>query len=264
MRPLIEEGHLYCANTPLYRYQDGKRMVFVRDDQEWRRMMQRRIDNVDWPSSGLTLLSANTGAILPADTDWAKFIYYTWGPAYKNLYKFLRHRALSWRVYVELLACIRTSNMISRCRKIGLRETSDGFIGLYDNILHNIPDDPHYLGRLRAHPLSKWVMTATHNLNCIPFFQPNIENIDKIIERMESHFVPTARTRFKGLGELNASDLEYTSMSERTRTITKILMSDAQRAAEYFEYFLGVDTAVRQQLILEYQQNIDSYELLNS
>ena len=40
MRPLIEEGHVYIAQPPLYRVTQGKKECYVYDDKELRRFIE--------------------------------------------------------------------------------------------------------------------------------------------------------------------------------------------------------------------------------
>ncbi len=67
-------------------------------------------------------------------------------------------------------------------------------------------------------------------------------------------------TRFKGLGEMNASELWDTTMNPETRTLLRVEMEDAARAEEIFETLMGDDVSSRKLFI---QQNADDVRFLD-
>jgi len=56
-------------------------------------------------------------------------------------------------------------------------------------------------------------------------------------------------TRFKGLGEMSATDLEETTMKVETRTIKQVSIEDAIGADEMFTILLGDQVEPRKQFI---------------
>lgn len=55
--------------------------------------------------------------------------------------------------------------------------------------------------------------------------------------------------RFKGLGEMNASQLWETTMDPEKRTLVRITLSDAERATEVFEHLMGEEAQHRRDFI---------------
>jgi DNA gyrase subunit B len=57
--------------------------------------------------------------------------------------------------------------------------------------------------------------------------------------------------RYKGLGEMDADQLANTTMDRRQRTLRRVRVTDAERAATVFELLMGNDVAPRKEFIID-------------
>ena len=68
--------------------------------------------------------------------------------------------------------------------------------------------------------------------------------------------------RYKGLGEMDASQLAETTMDPRHRTLRRITVDDADDAAKVFELLMGSDVAPRKEFIVQgaYEVDVESLD----
>jgi DNA gyrase subunit B len=63
--------------------------------------------------------------------------------------------------------------------------------------------------------------------------------------------------RYKGLGEMDADQLRDTTMDPRRRTLRRMTLADAERAAEVFELLMGNEVAPRKDFIVQGAGELD-------
>jgi DNA gyrase subunit B len=64
--------------------------------------------------------------------------------------------------------------------------------------------------------------------------------------------------RYKGLGEMDADQLAETTMDPRHRTLRRLTVDDAERAAAVFELLMGNEVAPRKEFIVQSAYEVDS------
>jgi len=74
---------------------------------------------------------------------------------------------------------------------------------------------------------------------------------DDELKKIVSELGTTNVTRFKGLGEMNSTQLWETTMNPKTRKIKKIFIEDAVEADQVFSMLMGDDVQARKQFIQE-------------
>jgi DNA gyrase subunit B len=63
--------------------------------------------------------------------------------------------------------------------------------------------------------------------------------------------------RYKGLGEMDASQLAETTMDPRHRTLRRVRIEDAEQAADIFNLLMGTDVAPRRDFIVSGAAELD-------
>jgi len=63
--------------------------------------------------------------------------------------------------------------------------------------------------------------------------------------------------RYKGLGEMDASQLAETTMDPRRRTLRRIRIEDAAAAADIFNLLMGTEVAPRRDFIVAGAAELD-------
>jgi len=84
---------------------------------------------------------------------------------------------------------------------------------------------------------------------------------DELIEKLGEEGIDPSRIkvqRYKGLGEMNADQLEITSMRPHHRYLVQLKIEDAASADQKFEQLMGSDVSFRKKFIMEEVFKLDS------
>ena len=81
---------------------------------------------------------------------------------------------------------------------------------------------------------------------------------DRILKEIKKKDVQVGR--FKGLGEMDASDLYDTTMNIETRTIARVNLEDAEKAAEMFSILMSDKVEPRKQFIIRYAKEVQNVD----
>ncbi len=277
MQELIERGHVYIAQPPLYRIKRGKMDRYIRDDREFHRELMKRAteDHIVRPKGGKDL----TGGAL------TQFLLNVqeYGEVSKKLTRKLRDSKL-----VELLAKsdlekkmdFDEKKKLEKLEKAVEREKLkcetkiawDEEHSLYELLLKNggagekrvnwaLASTAEYK-RLRA------LYQSIAEFDAPPFtVQRNGSKVSKesavevlcfVLEDAQKEFTIT---RFKGLGEMNPEQLWETTMNAETRTLLQVKLEDAVAADEIFTTLMGEDVEARRKFIEENALDVQNLDI---
>ena len=84
------------------------------------------------------------------------------------------------------------------------------------------------------------------------------EERDRIVKELKRKDVQVGR--FKGLGEMNAQELFETTLNIETRTMARVTLEDAEKAAEMFSILMSDKVEPRKQFIIKYAREVSNVD----
>ena len=280
MRELIDRGHVYIAQPPLYRIKRGRSERYIKDEAEFAREIIRSATEditVEYGSNGTAGRSIDHDELrgfLKKVDDYALM--------FRKLSRRLRNsevvRALadpellldkddfSTKANAEKLAKrlkalkldvnVLKDEMHS-AYKVSFREGTEG-----ERVIDKeLATQPEYR-RLRS--ISKQIA----DLNKPPFVVANkdardeIDNCVDLLEHVKSVGMKGANIqRYKGLGEMNAGQLWDTTMDPETRRLLKVRIDDAVETDEIFTTLMGESVEARRNFISEYALDVKNLDI---
>ena len=275
MPELIERGHIYIAQPPLYKLKRGKKEYYVKDDGELNAiLLGSATDGASLnPGGGASAIEAETLATLAREHMEVKAIVQRWGRRYDaNVLN-----AMMWLPMVTAEDVNDPERMRNWCSELGKRlKLLNGTGPLYTL---------HYEAKTDAQEASILVTRSYHGVSSARSIQdgffrsPEYQRIAAIgtkfidllkpgaiiargSDEQEIASVPEAiewlmnkakqgqsLQRYKGLGEMNPSQLWETTINPETRRLMQVRIDDAVAADEVFTTLMGDQVEPRRDFI---------------
>jgi DNA gyrase subunit B len=268
MRELIERGHIYIAQPPLYRLRRGKMDRYIRDDRDFMGEMMRRAteEHRVKPKEGPSLEGAALTTFLLNIQEYEQVL--------KRLSRRVRIAGVA-----ELLAESELEKKPDFEDKKKLEKLERAIEKAKIDIQTKIAyDEEHSLyelnltGGTKERPVVgkvSWALASTPEYKRVralyrlvePVDRPPFQvsrNGDKITKETASdvlgYVLADAQkeftiTRFKGLGEMNPEQLWATTMNGESRTLLQVKMEDVVEAENIFTTLMGESVAERRKFI---------------
>jgi DNA gyrase subunit B len=254
LRPVVEEGYLYLAQPPLYRYKKGKNETYLKDDKALNDFL---IEN------GIGVIESETMGKQDL-VELFKLVAY-----YKMTLKELEKRF----ALVEVLRYMIENPDIVGSSNLELAKTVEDYIAeLGYNILNKSVSEEslHYYVQTKD-GLEELVIDD--NL----FTNPHYNEAIHIFKRIEAHITDEFKEkdllalldeieanarkgayiqRYKGLGEMNPEQLWETTMSPENRHLLQVTIEDFEEADETFTLFMGDEVEPRRKYIEEHAKDV--------
>jgi len=277
MKELVERGHVYIAQPPLYRVKRGKTDRYIRDEREFSQELMRRAteDHIVKAKEGITLEGAGLTTFLLNVQEYDQLA--------AKLVRRLRERAL-----VNLLASsdlekkgdFEDKKALERLLK-AVEKTK---LELEGKIVY---DEEHSLYELLLSKGStpgvriNWTLASTPDYKRLRTLSRAIANSDKppftvarngdkvtkesaaavlayVLEDAKKDFTIT---RFKGLGEMNPEQLWATTMNAETRTLLQVRLQDVVEAEKMFTTLMGENVEERRKFIEENALDVQNLDI---
>ncbi|NKC15711.1 MAG: DNA topoisomerase (ATP-hydrolyzing) subunit B [Gammaproteobacteria bacterium] len=271
MPEIIEAGHVYIAQPPLYKAKKGKRERYVKDDADLSGYMMDlaldgttvRVGENELSVEQLAMAATNYLTLSAIRTKLASRIF----PDVIDVMGILPlldpdaadavESARQWAVALE--DRLNSEDGAYGVYEVRLDMLADGFAAHVRTIQHGVESDRVLSSDLfRSAEYKRLHDIAQH----IDSFE---ENSVQAVRGERSHKTSTLRgalewmltdakrgidiQRYKGLGEMNPEQLWETTMDPRTRRLLKVRIEDAVSADELFTTLMGDEVEPRREFI---------------
>ena len=261
MPELVEAGHIFIAQPPLYKVSKGKKDVYLKDDSGLNEYLLERI------SENYSLNLTKTKAMKPSEfadllKTYKNFEELTLIPDLNISFDFLM-TLLKAKPFPkkssekEVKSWVKAFNKISKTSNLSVDEKIKNIIctrteygnSLVDLIPLSFFKSKNYKVVLAYQDKSKQVKPGISVIKKNDSF----EVIDDLFLTLRSTMEDVRKSlniqRYKGLGEMNPEQLWETTMNPVGRRLVQVKIDDADEASDLFEQLMGDNVENRREFI---------------
>ncbi|MDG2107144.1 MAG: DNA topoisomerase (ATP-hydrolyzing) subunit B [Woeseiaceae bacterium] len=293
MRELIERGHIYIAQPPLYKIKRGKQEVYVKDDAELNHLvLNAAMDdaalhvNSDAPPLSGVALEMLTKEYITVESIIARLL-----PRYDEIIL----RAISklpevkGKIFENLDALAEWTQQLSNALPKSISDRADNNVGSYSTELEH--GDKNGVGaRIAITRLQHGIATTRY----LPreFFRSNeykhiaalaekingLLSLDSYIKRGDKQLTTSSFSevvdwlmsearrgqsiqRYKGLGEMNPDQLWETTVNPENRRLLQVKIDDAMKADDIFTTLMGDQVEPRREFIENNALSVENLDI---
>jgi DNA gyrase subunit B len=259
LRPIIESGYLYIAQPPLYLYRKGKNETYLKDDSALSSfLIEHGITNFEFEGMG-------TNDLL----DMFKIVS-SYRSMLDNLEKryslveVIRHLIEndnlvamdSEKLFVEVEKFI-TDKGYNILNKVITEYSIQVFVQTDAGLEELLIDDELFGSPYFAE--ANYIYKKLHERDLSIF---NGKDMIKVLEDVESSAKKGAYIqRYKGLGEMNPSQLWETTMVPEDRRLLRVTIEDAEIASDTFTLFMGDEVEPRRKYIEDHAKDVEHLDV---
>ncbi len=274
MGELVERGHIYIAQPPLYKVKKGKQERYVKDDDELNAyLLQQAL------TGAKLFVSVNTPAISDTALEEIARNYLTAKNIIKRLSRRIDSNILEQLINVQGLAkddfnnneqvqrySVKLLKLLDKYKLSGIHYRSEVTKDDDNNLSLTITKQLHGLDHEYVLDNAFFNSTDYKNLSSLGSKLDSLLSEDAYIERGEKQklvenfdqvmdwLFAEARKgqniqRYKGLGEMNPDQLWDTTMNPETRRMLQVRIEDAVSADEVFTTLMGDQVEPRRDFI---------------
>lgn len=252
LTPIIENGNVYLAQPPLYRYKKGKKEIYLKDEKALNEfLIETGIESEDFEGIG------NNDLI-----DYLKLI-----SAYRTVLNELKKR---FNVLTAIRYMIENPDIISKEFKELFEIIKSELESQNYNILNSYVNEEEIRIYVQTpNGLEELIINDSLFVNPLYIEAVHIyskmreRDIDldgdplEVLENIERSAKKGAYIqRYKGLGEMNPDQLWETTMNPENRRLLKIDVKDMQSASGVFELFMGDEVEPRREYIQAHAKDV--------
>ncbi len=281
MRELVERGHIFIAQPPLYRIKRGRGERYIKDEKEFTREIIRLATDglqIHYGSNG------RDGKVIDAG-DVRKFLLQVdeYVAMFERLERRLRNRGV-----VEVLSDVElpldtkedyqekanVSKLAARLKELDLtvKVLADEMHSAWMVSFREATDSARLINlELAAQPEYRRLRSLSRQM--ARFNQPPFQVISKRASEMVDDCVSLLKhvkgvgmkdatiQRYKGLGEMNASQLWDTTMNAETRRLLQVRIDDAVESEKIFSTLMGENVESRRKFIADNALDVKNLDI---
>ena len=285
MKPLIDNGHVFIAQPPLYKMKKGKSEKYLKDDAELSYFINNDISSTyklsidskdcdqELANKLLNTYSSIDNIIDQFSSKRDKYILHNMA-FFESLNietlkskKLLMSWCLSFTEYININTPINLSFDLSPSEElseekyylINISKISNGVITTQDPLDRHFFSSDAYIDLvgLGFGVYAKSIFTYTDSSSNTKSASYNLtECFDKLISLSKGSIT---LQRYKGLGEMNPNQLEETTMNVKSRTLLKVLpLEDGNQVVVEL---MGDDVEMRKQFIKQKYSSVKNLDI---
>lgn len=259
LRPVIENGYLYIAQPPLYRYKKGKNEIYLKDDTALSAfLIENGLESFSFEGLGYNDL-----------LDLFKIV-----ARYRSMLAQLAKRYS----LLEVLKYLIENNELVNLDFASLYEKVKEFLDArgYNILSKSVLNDRIQLFVQTKEGLEELIIDE--ELFASPYFSEATYIYNKLVERDLTVFegrdlldilddIETLAKkgayiqRYKGLGEMNPEQLWETTMIPDNRRLLRVKIEDAEVASDTFTLFMGDEVEPRRNYIEEHAKDVEHLDV---
>ena len=259
LRPVIENGYLYIAQPPLYRYKKGKNEIYLKDDSALSAfLIENGLESFSFEGLGYNDL-----------LDLFKIV-----SRYRSMLGQLGKRYS----LLEVLKYIIENSDFVNLDFTSLYEKIKDFLDAkgYNILSKSVTDNKIQLFVQTNEGLEELIIDE--ELFASPYFSEATYIYNKLVERDLTVFegrdlldilddIETLAKkgayiqRYKGLGEMNPEQLWETTMIPDNRRLLRVKIEDAEVASDTFTLFMGDEVEPRRNYIEEHARDVEHLDV---
>jgi DNA gyrase subunit B len=273
---IIENGHLYLAQPPLYKLKKGRSEIYVKDDEELAKIViEYASDEVSIEGKNLNKLEIKEVAKLSRE--------------YKDLKQSIYKRK-DKKVIDEILKLSLTEEDLRSEEKVKeIVEKLKEVLKEYEVYYKYDPEEADYdifverrerfsktVNKIDVEFLSSYAYVRVkeverillEKLGTLPIVvnykdkSITVEDLDKLYDVIyEAGMTGCEIQRYKGLGEMNPEQLWETTMNPKTRRLLQVSIEDAALADEIFSILMGEKVEPRKEFIMKYAKEVRNLDI---
>ena len=251
-RSIVENGYLYLAQPPLYRYKKGKKEIYFKDDRVMNDfLIENGVESLEVDGIGHNDLVAYFKMVdhYRASLDALERRY--------ALVDLIRH-------FIENpdLIGLDSDKMLAEVERF-MKESGNNILSktMTDEEIHLFVQTDDGLEELK---INDELFTAPHFVEANYVYQKikewNLAIEGDILELLESIKDYAKKgsyiQRYKGLGEMNPEQLWETTMTPENRVLLRVTIDDAEAASDSFTLFMGDEVEPRRNYIETHAKDV--------